>query len=326
MVARYLAGFVALAAVALFSVVGCEPPLPGEVAEGVKRLEQKLDEQKLRVEEHLTEKQARENKEALESLRTRVEELAGENKALKAEVTELREGIADLLALAEHPGARLKGETASVRQLNLVDEEGTTRAALQTIDGGEPVLVVNSERGRRRHSVKLSALGKWFETYAMLLEGMPNDLLQPRRLMPLLDDSKNELLDDPLAGEPKEPKEPTAYDKAVEKTGDYKYGIDRAMLNEALADLSELGKQARVIPNYRNGRYEGFKLIGVRPGSLYRALGIRSGDIILSINGEPLNSPNRALELYSKLQHETQLVVGIKRRGKTLTFIYNIID
>ena len=238
----------------------------------------------------------------------------------------MREGIADLLALAEHPGARLKGETASVRQLNLVDEEGTTRAALQTIDGGEPVLVVNSERGRRRHSVKLSALGKWFETYAMLLEGMPNDLLQPRRLMPLLDDSKNELLDDPLAGEPKEPKEPTAYDKAVEKTGDYKYGIDRAMLNEALADLSELGKQARVIPNYRNGRYEGFKLIGVRPGSLYRALGIRSGDIILSINGEPLNSPNRALELYSKLQHETQLVVGIKRRGKTLTSIYNIID
>ncbi|MDP6947261.1 MAG: type II secretion system protein GspC, partial [Myxococcota bacterium] len=54
------------------------------------------------------------------------------------------------------------------------------------------------------------------------------------------------------------------YSKGVKKTGPYDYEIDRSMLDEQLKDLSELGRQARVVPNYRNGKYEGFKLVGVR--------------------------------------------------------------
>ena len=62
------------------------------------------------------------------------------------------------------------------------------------------------------------------------------------------------------------------YSKGVKKTGPYDYQIDRGMLDEQLKDLSELGRQARVVPNYRNGKYEGFKLVGV-VRSLYRSIG-----------------------------------------------------
>ena len=96
------------------------------------------------------------------------------------------------------------------------------------------------------------------------------------------------------------------------------------MLDEQLTDLTQLGMQARVIPNYRKGKYEGFKLVGVRPGSLYRAIGIRSGDIVRSINGEAINSPNKAMELFNKLKNSSSLNLEVERRGKIEQFNYAI--
>ena len=114
------------------------------------------------------------------------------------------------------------------------------------------------------------------------------------------------------------------YSKGVKKTGDFEYQIDKQMLDEQLTDLTALGMQARVIPNYRKGKYEGFKLVGVRPGSLYRSIGIRSGDIIRSINGRAINSPNKAMELFTQLKSSSNISMEIERRGKIETFNYNI--
>ncbi len=114
------------------------------------------------------------------------------------------------------------------------------------------------------------------------------------------------------------------YSQGVKKQGAYEYKIDRQMLDEQLTDLTQLGMQARVIPNYRKGKYEGFKLVGVRPGSLYRAIGIRSGDIIRSISGKAINSPNKAMELFNQLKSSNAIELQIERRGKLETFNYTI--
>ena len=114
------------------------------------------------------------------------------------------------------------------------------------------------------------------------------------------------------------------YKDHVRKTGPYSYEIDRSMLDEQLQDLSKLGTQARVVPNYRNGKYEGFKLVGVRPGSLYRAIGVRSGDVIKSINGSAIDSPNKALDLFEKLKNSSHIDLDIERRGQPKQFAYDI--
>jgi general secretion pathway protein C len=116
----------------------------------------------------------------------------------------------------------------------------------------------------------------------------------------------------------------TDFSKGVKKTGPYDYQIDRGMLDEQLADLSKLGSQARVVPNYRNGKYEGFKLVGVRPGSLYRSIGVRSGDVIKSVNGKPIDSPNKALDLFEQLKASSSIQLEIERRGQPKQLNYSI--
>lgn len=116
----------------------------------------------------------------------------------------------------------------------------------------------------------------------------------------------------------------TDYSKGVRKVSMYKYEVDRSMIEEELNDLSELGRQARIVPNYRNGQYQGFKLIGVRPGSLYRALGIRSGDIIQRVNGQEINSPNKAIQLFEELRSQRNIALDIERRGQKRTLQYDM--
>ena len=110
----------------------------------------------------------------------------------------------------------------------------------------------------------------------------------------------------------------------VKKTGKNTYQVDRDMLNEQLEDLGQLSRQARVIPHYRGGKPKGFKLVGVRPGSLYSHIGVRSGDILKSVNGEGITSPTKALELFEKLKTSESVTLDIERRGRKTTLEYLI--
>jgi len=110
----------------------------------------------------------------------------------------------------------------------------------------------------------------------------------------------------------------------IRKTGAYDFQVDRKMLDEELKDLAKLQSEARVVPNYQNQKYDGFKLVGVRPGSLYRALGIRSGDIIKSVNGTTIDSPTKALELFEQLKSSSDIKVDVERRGQPKTLSFNI--
>jgi general secretion pathway protein C len=112
--------------------------------------------------------------------------------------------------------------------------------------------------------------------------------------------------------------------EGIVKTGENTYGVPRSAVDGALNNLSELATQARVVPAFEGGKAVGFKLFSIKPGSLYSKIGLQNGDVINRINGYEMSSPEKGLEVYSKLKDSSNITVDVKRRGKPMTLDYAI--
>ena len=104
--------------------------------------------------------------------------------------------------------------------------------------------------------------------------------------------------------------------QGIRKVGDMQYEVDKEELDKVLGNLSTVATQARIVPNFKNGKANGFKMFSIRPGSIYSKLGMKNGDVIQKINGYEMNSPDKALEIYQKLRDSSSITVDLVRRGK----------
>lgn len=112
--------------------------------------------------------------------------------------------------------------------------------------------------------------------------------------------------------------------KGVKKLGGGQYEIPKAEIENVLSNLNKLATQARIVPSFKDGKANGFKLFSIRPNSLYAKIGIQNGDVVQRINGFEMNSPDKALEIYGKLKDANKITVDLQRRGKSKTMTYNI--
>ncbi len=112
--------------------------------------------------------------------------------------------------------------------------------------------------------------------------------------------------------------------QGVKKVGEGTYNLDRSHVNDKLKDVTTLGTQVRVVPNYKGGKYEGFRMIGMGGESLFKDIGFNNGDIVQAINGERIDSPNKALALYEALKNKARVTVLIERDGQPKTLRYTI--
>lgn len=157
--------------------------------------------------------------------------------------------------------------------------------------------------------------------YIILLEG------QKRKVVKLWDEKSKE---EPKGKGPRRPFRPVTskgrsdFSKGVKKVGPHEYNIDRGMLEENLQDLTKLGMQARIIPNYVDGKYHGFRMVGIRPNSLYRAIGLNSGDLVTRVNGNDIDTPNKAIQLFEELRKSPTIALDVERRGRKLTLTYKV--
>jgi general secretion pathway protein C len=147
----------------------------------------------------------------------------------------------------------------------------------------------------------------------------------------LLDnDGRNEYIDNSAAALPNlgiapipQPGQPAAQND-IRQLSENQYTLAKATVNAALTDLSQLATQARIVPSFKNGVANGFKLFSIVPDSLYSKIGIQNGDVIRRINGYEMNSPDKALEIYQKLRDANRIEVEIERRGDTIRKSYSI--
>ncbi len=115
-----------------------------------------------------------------------------------------------------------------------------------------------------------------------------------------------------------------ALDRGIKRTGERAYEIQRGTLESVLNNPSLLLRSACIVLEIRHGKTVGFRLDVVKPGGPFARLGMQSGDVISSINGLDISSPERAREIYAELKSAIHVALGIERNGQRITTGYDI--
>ena len=110
----------------------------------------------------------------------------------------------------------------------------------------------------------------------------------------------------------------------IRKTADNKYEVKKSVLDGTLSNLNAVATQARIVPSFKNGVANGFKVFSIQPNSFYTSIGVENGDVIQKINGYEINSPDKALEIYQKLREARHVTVDLERNGQTIRKEYNV--
>ncbi len=119
---------------------------------------------------------------------------------------------------------------------------------------------------------------------------------------------------------------PTKPGTEVVTTGTNQFQIKRTDLLKYTNDLSSVLMQARAVPNRdpNTGEINGFRILDMQPGSIYEQLGLQRMDVIKGVNGEPLDSVQKAMEFYNTFKNGNQVKLRVDRGGKDDTFTYDI--
>jgi general secretion pathway protein C len=112
--------------------------------------------------------------------------------------------------------------------------------------------------------------------------------------------------------------------KGIKKISENSYDLQRGTLESVLGNMALLSRSARIVPEMRDGKAAGFRLFAVRPDGPFAMIGMQNGDILSSINGLEITSPEKALEVYAKLKSASHLSLGMERNGQKVTKEYNI--
>jgi len=104
-------------------------------------------------------------------------------------------------------------------------------------------------------------------------------------------------------------------------------GAELSQIREQLlADPTKAGELIRVQPvkNNNTGQFDGYRVYPGKDRALFRKVGLRSGDMITSINGQSLNDPAKGFQILSEITSATQITLEVNRRGQTQTLFVDL--
>ncbi|AWV88195.1 hypothetical protein DN745_02115 [Bradymonas sediminis] len=100
------------------------------------------------------------------------------------------------------------------------------------------------------------------------------------------------------------------------------FTANREALRTQFKKASDLYAHGHYLPNEENGVRRGLRFARVAPGGVFASLGFREGDIVLSVNGAPLNSQGDVLANFEKMRKMDVLNFRLERDGKPLKHRY----
>jgi general secretion pathway protein C len=125
--------------------------------------------------------------------------------------------------------------------------------------------------------------------------------------------------------DPTKPTAPQKVDSELEAIGPNHYIVPQVLVDDALKNFSKILTQARMVPNITSGnKTDGFRIFQIKQDSIYKKLGLKDNDIIKRVNGQYLDSFEKATGLFSALRNENSLTIDVERDGTKLNLKYEI--
>jgi general secretion pathway protein C len=100
--------------------------------------------------------------------------------------------------------------------------------------------------------------------------------------------------------------------------------LDKQEVTAALGNLSQLLTKARVVPNFVDGKPDGFKIMSIAPDSLYAKIGLQNGDVLQQINGVEIKDPENFMRVFQQLKDEPRIALDFVRNNRRESFNYEI--
>jgi len=108
------------------------------------------------------------------------------------------------------------------------------------------------------------------------------------------------------------------------RIGEREYILDSRRIQKSLENPEQILTDARLLPNIKNGKQEGFSISEVVPGGIYHSLGLRNGDVLLRINDLEISNAEVAIQAMSALRGMNNINLDIIRSGQNMSMSYRI--
>mgnify|MGYP001053254335 CR=1 FL=1 len=159
----------------------------------------------------------------------------------------------------------------------------------------------------------------WGNVYGNILVGIDNS-----KVVLLTTQKKYEVLD--MFAPPKKPAAPGKTSSAG-GGGRVKQNISRSELQQkVLNDMDNALKGIKAGPHRVDNRIEGYKLFRVQNDSILYRLGARNGDIVKRVNGHPIDSTEKLMEMWKNIQGESRINVDLERDGQLMNYEFSITE
>jgi general secretion pathway protein C len=76
-------------------------------------------------------------------------------------------------------------------------------------------------------------------------------------------------------------------------------------------------------PVFANGVQRGYRVYPGRNRQQFARLGLQPGDLVLAINGTPLDDPQRGMEIFGTMGNSDRVTVSVERNGQTQDLTLN---
>ncbi len=88
--------------------------------------------------------------------------------------------------------------------------------------------------------------------------------------------------------------------------------------------MPQLLTKARIIPNFKDGKPDGFRIFAIAKDSLFSKIGLQNGDILSRINNVDVKNPQNFMKVLEQLKDESSINIDLVRSNQKQTFSYDI--